>query len=706
MSTKLPIISVTTNDHSELESSDDSNSNDMDYNFNTGEVTDVEDFDSQTDMKILPTQKAPTHMLNVPKVGERDNDATDIEDYNDSDSDDGEDEKSNVYPELKLSLQEFLQHGLREQSMVDNEAKEKVENRAGDFLQAQNLNQTNDYLTDCEDYNTDSELENGCERSVCVDLDAAVGEQGRVFIADSARSTNENEKSDEYEDLSVLSDISELASALSDVAGAGARGMSEDEVLEMSGDEEECQIVVSESASENEDEDQVYGDNASNASIPPIDVAFISSGSQQRRKSTTMSLNKNAFLTVANAHVDEVLTDVEKLDDSAAEDSFDSEEEEKSIPRAVILRATGDDSVDITDVEDIFCDDVGTQSSNEFNTISDAVLPPVHREMVVLKEDKFGDTIENVMPLDREYQFGVYNTVSDDAQTEDEDYSCADDLERNVSVAECLNADNLIEDEVTVLNETLKPQISKRLELHAHTEPVTDIEEIYVDGTNRRKKLKTRSLSKGKAKLLDVVRVKEDGGTDVEDMDLSEHGLPPNVILNAAQKQQQEDSIDKATDTEDISASDASDNEAQCEADVGSSTLKAYIVSNSNIMLAIETDGQRKSCINHLQTLTLGGGGSGGDGTNPPNTDIEDVQCPSDADDADSDKVADASRACNCADFNELLNESYTVVHEKNTNSFNAEAEKLHMKGNVETRDAHTDIEYVESDESAARASN
>uniref|UniRef100_W8B468 Uncharacterized protein n=1 Tax=Ceratitis capitata TaxID=7213 RepID=W8B468_CERCA len=706
MSAKLPVISVTTNEQSESESSEDSNSNDMDYNFNNGNVTDVEDLDSQVDIKKLYTQKASSHTLHIPKLSERDADATDIEDYNDTDSD--EDEKSNVYPELKLSLQEFLQHGLREQSMIDNEAKEKVENKAGDFLQAQNLNQTNDYLTDCEDYNTDSELENDCEKSVCVDLDTAVGEQGRVFIADRACPNNENDNSDEYEDLSILSDISELASALSDAGGAGggARGLSEDEVMEMSGDEEECQIAISEPASENEDDENIY-DSASNASLPPIDVAFISTGSQQRRKSTTMSVNKNAFLAVSNAHIEEVLTDVEKLDDSAGEDSFDSEEEEKSIPRAVILSAKGEDDDDITDVEDIFCDD-NTQSSHDLNSVTEAILPPAHREMVVLKEDDNGDTIENVMPLDRDFHFGVYNTVTDDVQTEDEDYSCADDLERNGSVAECLNAENLIEDEVTVLNETLKPQLSKRLELHANTEPVTDVEEIYVDGTNRRKKLKTRSMSKGKTKLLDVVvRDKEDGGTDIEEMELSDRGLPPNLKLNANAKQpKQEDSIDKATDVEDISAdevSDMSDNEGQCGADVGSKTLKEYIVSNSNIVLTIETDGKRKSC----QTLTLDGL-TAGDGTNPPNTDVEDVQCPSDADDVGSDHTADET-ACtvNCSQLNDLLNESYTVVHEKNVNSFNAEAEKLHIKGNnIEARDAHTDIEYVESDESAARGSN
>ncbi|XP_017471434.1 PREDICTED: uncharacterized protein LOC108362799 [Rhagoletis zephyria] len=719
MSKKLPIISVTDDDQADSPPSEDSNSNDMDYNCNAGEATDVEDFDSQGDIKKFTNQKSPSNTtLNLPKLTKRDSDATDIEDYNDTDSED--EEKSNVYPELKLSLQEFLQHGLREQDRVDNEAKERVEHKAGNFLQAQNLNDTSDYLTDCEDYNTDSELENDdCERSVCVDLDAAVGEQGKVFIADGERSTKDNDESDEYEDLSVVSDISDLASALSNVDGACARDMSEDELLEMSGDEVECQIVVSDSASENEEDDNIY-DSASNASLPPIDVAFISTGGQQRRKSTTMSANKGAFLTVASGGpAEEVLTDVEKLDDSAAEDSFDSEEEEKPIPRAVILSAAGvDEGADLTDVEDMFYDDV-TQSTHDVHSVAEAALPPPHREMVVLKEDKFGDTIENVMPMDREYQFGIYSTVTDDVQTEDEDYSCADELGAYGSVAECLDADTLIEHEITVLNETLKPQVSKRLELHANTESVTDVEEIYVDGINRRKKLKTRSLSKGKTKLLEVtVRGKEDGGgTDIEDMDLSEQGLPPNVKLNfngqQHQRQQQADSFDKNTDIEDMSAdevSDTSEAEAKQTADVGSTTLKEYIVSNCNIVVAIETDSQRKSCGNHMQrckahTLTMLDA-SVGEGTNPPNTDVEDVQCPSDGDDAGAVNDATETRACNSNELIELLNESCTIVHEQNSNSFNEEAEKLHIKGNVETRDAHTDVEYVESDESATRGSN
>ncbi|XP_053956073.1 uncharacterized protein LOC128861733 isoform X2 [Anastrepha ludens] len=709
MSKKLPMISVTKDDQSE--SSEDSNSNDMDYNYNAGDATDIEDFDSQGDIKNLTNSKASINTISIPQHTKHDTDATDIEDYNDTDSE--EDDNSNVYPVLKLSLQEFLQHGLREQSMIDNEANERVENKSGNFLQAQNLNEISDYLTDCEDYNTDSELENACEKSVCFDLDTAVNDQGKVCIADHTLPSNENEHSDEYEDLSAMSDVSEIASGLSDVAGTSARRISECEVLELSGEEEECQIVLSDSASENDEDDIIY-DSASNASLPPIDVAFISTGGQQRRKSTTMSANKNAFLTVAGerAHTEEALTDVEKFDDSAAEDCFDSEEEEKPIPRAVVLTAAGDDSGDLTDEEDIFYDDV-TQSTPDIPSMPDAVIPPPHREMVVLKENQFGDIIENVMPMDREHQFGIYNAIADDVQTEDEEYSCADDFEQNSSVAECLHAETLIEGEVIVLNETLKPQPSKRLELHSNTESVTDVEEIYVDGTNRRKKLKARTASKGKIKLLDVARGNEDGGTDIEDMELSERGLPSNVKLNANERQPQDASFDKNTDIEDISVdevSDMSDTEAKCDTDVGSSTLKDYIVSNRNIVVTIETDSQRKSSKNHvqrckIQTLTLHDACAGG-GTNPPNTDVEDLQCPSDIDDASGDNVAAEAPACNCNDLTELLNESYTVVHEKNSNSFNIEAEKLHIKCNAETRDAHTDIEYVESDESAARGSN
>ncbi|XP_067644464.1 uncharacterized protein [Eurosta solidaginis] len=723
MTEKLPTISVTEEDQkAESQASEDSNSNDMDYNFNNSEATDVEDFDSQVDSKKFPSHKSSPHKLNIPKITQTDNNATDIEDYNDSDSE-VEDDNSNVYPELKLPIHEFLEHGLCEESNINNEARQNVETKPGDFLRAQNLNQINDYLTDCEDYNTDSEIENACEKSACVDLDVALCDLGKVDIAERAQTPNANEQTDEYEDPSAISDVSDIAAALRDIAdgsaSVGMRGMSEDEMLEISGDEEELHIFVSdESGSEADD---YFYDSASFASIPPINVAFISTGCQQRRKSTTISANKTAFLTVNAANTEEVLTDIEKFDDSAAEDSFDSESEDKSIPRAVILNAAAgggggandDDYADITDVEDIFGNDSDTQSSNELVNnvlaVTEEILPPVHREMIVLKENKAGDITEMIMPIDAEYQFGICCGVKEDIPTDDDDFSCTDDLSRRPSVAECINAESLIEGDVTVLNETLKPQMSKRLELQSNNESITDVEEIYVDVTNRKKKLK-RSISKGKNKLL-VVQSERGaaGGTDVEDMEFSDRGLPADLKTNTHEKreqaQQQQENLDKNIDKEDVSADEITDNEAQ-SGNVDASTLKAYIMSKSNIVVTIETAAGQEPCSNaiqrsQIQNLALESESVGGavDNTNPPNTDIEDGQCASEeADEGSSDNAADEKVMCDCKHLNEMLNESYTVVHEQNVNSFNLEAEKLHIKSNFDTRETHTDIEYVESD--------
>nr|XP_016992696.2 uncharacterized protein LOC108054316 [Drosophila takahashii]XP_016992697.2 uncharacterized protein LOC108054316 [Drosophila takahashii]XP_044250597.1 uncharacterized protein LOC108054316 [Drosophila takahashii] len=688
MSKKLPTISVTADKrstHSDLSSSSsshDTDSNDMDYGRNgAGGVTDVEDFDSQVEVLKPSSRRNSSNASLKPKAQPRanagDNDVTDVEDY-DTESDD--DEKSTAYPELKLSLREFLQQGLQNQEAVDNDAKESCEIKAGDFVQAQNLNGMADYLTDCEDYDTDSEVGYGCEKSVCVDLDHAMGDQGRVNIADGEKNQDD---SDQYEDVSVISDISDLASAMSDCTGIGVRGMSEDEVLEVSdsGHEEVCQIACSGSDSESEGA-AAWSKSEGDSSFPHIDVAFISASGQPRRNSKSslpMQGQKN-FLQLASKH-EEVLTDVEGIDDSAAEDSFDNEEEdEQPIPRAIIL-ASGDDGTCLTDVEDMFCEDTSqsTSAEPEVRSICYESLPLPHREVVELREDKYGDTITNVMPMDSHYEFGIYNHLKDTIHTDSEDYSCADEWSLQHSLAEdaAMGGPSLIENEVIVSNELLKQQQNKRLEVQSNAESVTDVEEIFVAGTNRRKKLKTRTLSKGKNKLLEAVKGKEDGVTDVEDMDLSECGLPPGVKRVEQLKQQV-----KVSEAEDVSTDDVSDISEASDAPPPSTGDK--------------TSGKAKPQPLHFHLLK-------DDLTNQQHTDIEDVQLPSDAEDALEPPAVPVANS-NSKELNDMLNESYTVVHEKSGRSFNSEAEKLHTKGMI--RDANTDVEYVESDESAARGGN
>lgn len=694
MSNKLPTISVTADKrstHSDLSSSSsshDTDSNDMDYGRNGGGgVTDVEDFDSQLEILKPSSRRNSCNSSLKPKAHTKantgDNDVTDVEDY-DTESED--DEKSTAYPELKLSLREFLQQGLQNQEAVDNDAKESCEIKAGDFVQAQNLNGMADYLTDCEDYDTDSEVGFGCEKSVCVDLDQAVGDQGRVNIADGEKNQDD---SDQYEDVSVISDISDLASAMSDCTGIGKRGMSEDEVLEVSdsGHEEVCNIACSESESESEGA-AALSQSASETSFPPVDVAFVSASGQPRRNSkcSIPTPGQKNFLQLASKN-EEVLTDVEGIDDSAAEDSFDNEEEdEQPIPRAIIL-ASGDDGTCVTDVEDMFCEDssLSTCAEPEIRSICHEVLPLPHREVVELKEDKYGDTITNVMPMDTNYEFGIYNHLKDMIHTDSEDYSCADEWSLQHSVAEdaAMGGPSLIENEVIVSNEQLKQQQNKRLEVQTNAESVTDVEEIFVAGINRRKKLKTRSLSKGKNKLLDAVKVKEDGVTDVEDMDLSECGLPMGVKRVEQLKQQAKGSnADKSSESEDVSTDDVSD--------------ISDVSDVPPISTGDRTSGKTKPQPHHFRLLK-------DDMINQEHTDVEDVQLPSDAEDALEPPAVPVANS-NSKELNDMLNESYTVVHEKSGRSFNSEAEKLHAKGVI--RDAHTDVEYVESDESAARGGN
>ncbi|XP_065720409.2 uncharacterized protein [Drosophila suzukii] len=695
MSKKLPTISVTADKrstHSDLSSSSsshDTDSNDMDYGRNgAGGVTDVEDFDSQVEV-LKPSSRRNSYNASLKpkahlKANTGDNDVTDVEDY-DTESDD--DEKSTAYPELKLSLREFLQQGLQNQEAVDNDAKESCEIKAGDFVQAQNLNGMADYLTDCEDYDTDSEVGYGCEKSVCVDLDHAMGDQGRVNIADGEKNQDD---SDQYEDVSVISDISDLASAMSDCTGIGVRGMSEDEVLEVSesGHEEVCQIACSGSDSESEGA-AAWSRSEGDTSFPQIDVAFVSASGQPRRNSkSSMSMQgQKNFLQLASKH-EEVLTDVEGIDDSAAEeDSFDNEEEdEQPIPRAIIL-ASGDDGTCLTDVEDMFCDDtsLSTSAEPEVRSICLGALPVPHREVVVLKEDKNGDTITNVMPMDSNYEFGIYNHLKDMIHTDSEDYSCADEWSLQHSLAEdaAMGGPSLIENEVIVSNELLKQQQNKRLEVQSNAESVTDVEEIFVAGTNRRKKLKTRTLSKGKNKLLEAVKGKEEGVTDVEDMDLSECGLPPGVKRVEQLKQQAKGSnADKFSDSEDVSTDDVSDISDVSDALPPSTGDK--------------TSGKTKPQQLHFRLLK-------DDIVNQQLTDVEDVQLPSEAEDALEPPAVPVANS-NSKELNDMLNESYTVVHERSGRSFNSEAEKLHTKGMI--RDANTDVEYVESDESAARGGN
>uniref|UniRef100_A0A1B0AE33 Uncharacterized protein n=1 Tax=Glossina pallidipes TaxID=7398 RepID=A0A1B0AE33_GLOPL len=710
MSIKSPTTSVTAELYTHLTSSDDSDyslsstssSNEMDYNRNWGgRLTDVEDVESQADMEEA---KAFTSTLTLPLKG----DGTDIEDYNDSDSED-DDRKSCGYPELQTSLQEFLQHNIQQNLSVNNETKEHTELKSGNFLRAQCLNNSSDYLTDNEEYNTESDLEDNYEASVCYDLDTVFAEQGRLNIADATEPENDRKNSeDTYEEVSVLSDISDMASACSNVTDAEIQGLSENEFLEMSDNEEVCQIACSDTESEkasiNKSDSILHNNNVS-----PIDVAFLTPtestiNNPQRKYSLTKTVikkhnnNNNLFLQVSGYNED-VLTDTERLDDSSAgEDSFgDDEDNEQPIPQAVI-QAAGDVGICQTDCEDFDCDDLCSASTSmDALAIDINTLPPPERELVVLHENNYGDTIASVMPMENEFHFGLGNNTKDECLTDSEDYSCAENIDIHCSpVDHTVGTNELIEGEITIENESLKAQQTKRIELHANVESPTDIEEIYVAGTNtRRKKLRARTMSKGKSKTLEAPKVYDDGSTEVEDID--------DVDFNSyGPRQTTPDGIPTiqtdSTQIEELTADDdspVSDTEAR-NADANNTSCYVYPCSSGNVLITedagmshLSKKSLRKQSKNKLTQ------------SYQQQTDDEDVQLQSDDEEGKEEKSTIAVSVYK--ELNDMLNESYTTVHEKCSNNFDVDAERMHIKGMI--REAYTDSEYIESDESAAKNS-
>ncbi|XP_013108407.1 uncharacterized protein LOC106087781 [Stomoxys calcitrans] len=715
MSTNVPIISVTPHHHTSSSSSDsdsdssNSHDNDMDYSTRLGNTTDVEDFDSQADISLPPSRRSSTNGLRHIQQ-----DLTDVEDYDASDSE-GEVE---VFPELKLSLEEFLSQGTQCHQTITNGIKERVERRSGNFLKAQNLTHANDYLTDCEDYNTDSELENEAVKSVCVDLNEAFVDQGRVNIADATGTPNSIDGSDENdEDVSIASNISDLHfEEAGGACGPLAQALSEDELLELSGDEEICHIAVSDSESKDDDENISEDDILSNSSAPPLDVTFVKPLSPLKRSSaklecpsTASNCAKSCMFLEVQRDKEEVLTDIEQLDENNDEDSYD--DDDNPIPQAVIL-AVGDDGGCQTDCEDISYDDLSNPESCAHEgvlTVDAKVLPQPQREVILLQEDKYGDTTTSVMPMSEQHKFGINSCVREECVTDSEEFSyAADDEQADVSAEEPINPPTnvLVESDVTVSNEQMKPHISKRLGIQSNNESVTDVEEFYMDGTNiRKKKPKTRVISKGKSKYLDIPKAPEDGGTDVEDIELSEAELPPELKyspLHSLNDGASSIQVDKTTDVEELTADD--DLSSTSESDLPqinriASNLRDYDSCSSHVVTAFETCASVPSGLKNKKptpTTTTFNIAT----PQQQHTDTEDVQLPSDAEDYCPPELPST---CLPNELHELLNAGCTTVHEKCQNSFNVDGERLHIKGMV--REAHTDVEYVESDESAARGS-
>lgn len=453
---EIPTISVTKEDDDHPNENYENGDCENDLSGISGALTDIEDMDSNDEEEL------GKQFFNNKNSSRRPT-ATDIEDFNDSGS---EDEESRKYPVLMLSLQEFLNHGIFEEKTSNKRLNETSEIKSGNLLGIEKFDREDDCPTDNDNYSISSDDENFEEKSVCVDLKQMHLEN--INTEEHAEHVEDSPNDSADEDFSKSDCIDYFK-------GATAGCVSEDEIMEMSGNEEEMVVAVSSS-----DEDSPQ------EKYPIIDVKFTSKRGKKPKKETK-SLQVN-FLQVST-NCEESLTDIEKIDLSAAEDSGD---DDGSIPiaRAVILDSTDSN----TDLEDINLSE--NPNSKCFEEIDNFNLPPPHREMVLIQEDKNGDPITNVVAMEKDFHFGLSNSNTDDLLTDIEDMSSALDDINDYSAKEVSDLGGSYEYETLKSSENVKTS-SKRNDFK---ENLTDTEEIFMSGSVRRKKNKLKTQNKSKSK--------------------------------------------------------------------------------------------------------------------------------------------------------------------------------------------------------------
>lgn len=381
---EIPKISITqdfvTDDHDE--------EIDSECTGNISEVhTDIEDLDSDDKNKQYASGQLLKTRRNVKSKRIADC-ATDIEDCQDSGSDDASEVSACKSWDDQLSLNEFLDQGFTEETCGALKTKLTCRTKRASLIPP---DADDGAVTDCEDLSSDNEImiisipndpqyenflvENDDFSSVSVENSAFIQNRKRHPIT----SSKNVESSDSEDDLprgnwNELSDVENIA--LSDqedqpkftrIRHSASAFDAEEMILVASDNEGECSKSVYQ---------------------PEIAVEFISPRPKKLhiRNRHTKNHNKNSLAVQPNP--DEGITDVENLDSS--DDEGTNLRKGLTIPLAYV--SSGNKA--FTDVEDFDVDEDCIPS-----TSNDIKLPSPVREITVMREDKHGDPVSKVMPL-------------------------------------------------------------------------------------------------------------------------------------------------------------------------------------------------------------------------------------------------------------------------------------------------------------------
>ncbi len=709
----IPTISITREDTIENEDNEDDGHDDI-----AQAHTDMEDLDSDDN---LHRAKSPCRQLKLRRKNCKriSNVATDVEDCIDSDTDDDEKNVSNQY-EAEISLNEFLDQGYvneaNSMSCKTNRrggySRRSVENRMKNLVIQ---NDDVDGVTDCENVETSGDegivytttpvkyenflVDNDEDgNTICIQNSVSKNED---TVYDSMGMTSDSEldqpserkthrkKSAKVRNVFMydLSDVENIMFTDDDDSGVIKNCPSEYD------DAEEIVLESSDNEMNNDDNDpRIFP-------LSHVDITFADSKSSfglRNRKSKSSNMKpSNSKCTLTVSAIDEGCTDVENLD-SSDDDDDDDETVAKNqlfIPTAFVKS----DQLPMTDVEDFGSED--EESLQENVCRSEMKMPSPVREITFTKENATGARMSKVMPMNGNLFLGIDESYIDKGLTDTEEMSGKEEdyCDTSKYVIETLPT---IDGGITRNSEYYLPLQSKKIE--NELESITDTEDININRSGvRRKKTKTRNVSKKSRNYLEPRNISNLPVTDTEDlfMDDEQSGRKTSATPMFIPHLMAPSNDDGITDVESLSGDEGDvemkineiDSMAALAQESFFSTVTSRDVSNSET-LKFQT--VEMPCIRKLTPVP--------DKSYLTCTDTEEMQMVSDSEDQCLDMPSSVRIESVTPELQAILGDSgKSIICYKNLNRFDMRNERHHIKGHREYQEAVTDVEYLDDDGNA-----
>ncbi|XP_055678160.1 uncharacterized protein LOC129791896 [Lutzomyia longipalpis] len=661
--------------------------------------TDVENLDSG-DEDFKPS-KRKSISLGVKKA--KCDALTDVEDMNDSGSD-AEEAKS--ADDIEISLEEFLDQGYVEeatkyaghkQHMSDAPPKEPKRPKTlglslgveaddkGAVTDCENMNASDDE-EESENFNEDDkplvlEEANTVESHDLVKNDSGAFAHTPIHLTTTGESTSSSEESlNEADHVKrhlrkgfrakqhgpPVSDTENIMFSDNEMQGRSIRRKIplildgwEEVTIQLSGDEDE---------------------SVKTPMFPEIDITFAGDPTKDKGAKEKQS----QLLKVDDA--EDGLTDVENLnssDDDEDDDQASNTKRRQLIPPAVLKSNTGF----LTDTEDV--DEV----ESELEDTPEISLPAPTRELVEVREDRVRKQV--IKPSCGE-TLGIIGGYIDKGLTDVEDLSDDEDSSLHEQTTYTIDRAPDLESGNTFVAEKLTA--ASKLAISSQTpEPLTDTEDLcQTSHPSRRRKHKHRCSGRGKPKLLEIKNQCVDGGTDIEELDLSDTEGVKNTEGGKHKKEKRTSiavpvivSNDGATDVEYVSADDLLTYEGNIP-NMEASSLAGHTFVSTVLDTIGGPDGRKKVAhVPVIRKVSLVP-----DGVCCSHTDTEDVGMPSDQDD----ETYSRARTATPFEVHQALDDSSFTIHDRSINAFDVQTEKLNIKGHRECQEAHTDVEYVDDE--------